>query len=135
MEEIGFEEKQARYYKHPAAEHFVEFPPGPLTVGEEPVKRVDEMEFATGTLRVISPTDCVKDRLASYYHFGDRQGLVQALMVAQENEIDVDEIKGWSRSPAEGICVRRSMSGGARRRRPMPSQPCSMRLASPASRC
>lgn len=97
MKEIGFEETHGRYFKHPEAEHFIEFPPGPLTVGEEPVRQVDEMEFATGTLRVISPTDCVKDRLASYYHFGDRQSLIQATMVARQNVVDLDEVRRWSK--------------------------------------
>lgn len=82
LEEIGFEETPARYFKHPDSVHLVEFPPGPLTVGDEMVKQIDEIQFATGTLRVVSPTDCVKDRLASYYHFKDRQGLVQAIMLA-----------------------------------------------------
>ena len=40
--------------------------------------------------------DCVKDRLASYYHFGDRQGLIQATMVAQHNPVDLKEIRRWS---------------------------------------
>lgn len=64
--------QEARYFIHP----------GPLAVGEEPVKKIDKIQFPTGILRVISPTDCVKDRLAAYYHWGDRQGLAQAIMVA-----------------------------------------------------
>jgi hypothetical protein len=75
----------------------VEFPPGPLTVGEEPVRHVDEIVLSTGTLRVISPTDCVKDRLAAFYHFGDRQGLMQASMVASQNKVDIEEIRRWSK--------------------------------------
>jgi hypothetical protein len=95
LEEIGFMEK-ARYFIHPDTEYLVEFPPGPLTVGDEPVKDVEEIRLSTGILKVISPTDCVKDRLAAYYHWGDRQGLVQAIMVAKRNEIDMGEIERWS---------------------------------------
>jgi hypothetical protein len=101
MKEIGFQQTRGRYFTHPATQHFIEFPPGPLTVGDEPVKQVDEMEFSTGRLRVISPTDCVKDRLASYYHFGDRQGLIQASMVANENRVDVKEIRRWSKGEGQ----------------------------------
>jgi hypothetical protein len=97
MEEIGFRQTHGRYFKHPRAKHIIEFPPGPLTVGEEPVRRVDELNFPTGTLRVISPTDCVKDRLASYYHFGERQGLHQALMVAKDNTVNIKDIRRWAR--------------------------------------
>jgi len=46
----------------------------------------------TGVIRIISPTDSVKDRLASYYHFKDRQGLEQAILIAKSNKIDIDNI-------------------------------------------
>lgn len=61
MQEIGFHE-EGRHFKHPDTQFFVEFPPGPLAVGMEPVKQVNELKFSTGMLRIISPTDCVKDR-------------------------------------------------------------------------
>jgi len=33
-------------------------------LGEENITRIDELEMETGILRLISPTDCVKDRLS-----------------------------------------------------------------------
>ncbi len=99
MGEIGFEE-EGRHFKSPDTPHIVEFPPGPLTVGAEPVKEVQEIKLSTGVLRVISPTDSVKDRLAAYYHWGDQQALEQARLVAGNNEIDLHEVKRWS--AAEG---------------------------------
>lgn len=95
MVEIGFEEK-SRYFKHPDTEYLVEFPPGPLGVGEEPVGKIVTLKIGTGTVRIIAPTDCVKDRLAGYYHWGDMPCLEQAIMVAQANEVDVDELARWS---------------------------------------
>jgi hypothetical protein len=95
MEELGFQEV-GRHFEHPDSEFFVEFPPGPLSLGEEYINRIDEIEKETGILRVISPTDCVKDRLAWYYHYGDRQCLSQAILVSNENRIDIDEIRKWS---------------------------------------
>jgi hypothetical protein len=95
MKEIGFTE-EARYFTHPETDYLVEFPPGPLTVGEESVKQIHEIKYSTGILRVISPTDCVKDRLAAFYHWGDMQSLTQAIMVAQRNDIDMGEIDRWS---------------------------------------
>lgn len=97
MQEIGFHE-EGRHFKHPDTQFFVEFPPGPLAVGEEPVKQVNEIKFSTGILRIISPTDCVKDRLAGYYHWNDLQCLEQAVLVAQANRIHLDEIERWSQS-------------------------------------
>ena len=53
MEKIGFQE-HGRYFINPDTEYFVEFPDGPLSVGEEPVKEINEFELSTGTLLVIS---------------------------------------------------------------------------------
>ena len=96
IQEIGFQE-EGRHFRHPDTELFVEFPPGPLAVGEEPVKKVDEHKLSTGILRIISPTDCVKDRLAGYYHWNDLQCLEQASLVAEAIDIDLKEIERWSK--------------------------------------
>ena len=95
MEEIGFREKN-RYFTHPDTQHIIEFPSGALSVGDEPIKRIKEIRYDTGILRVISPTDCVKDRLAAYYFWEDRQALTQAVLVAIHNRINMGEIKKWS---------------------------------------
>jgi hypothetical protein len=97
MEEIGFSETN-RYFIHPDTKHIVEFPLGPLSVGEEPVREIKEIKFSTGILRVISPTDCVKDRLAAYYFWNDQQSLAQAKLVAKHNRISINEIKRWSQT-------------------------------------
>jgi hypothetical protein len=48
---------------------------------------------------MLTPTDCVKDRLASYYHWSDKQGLDQAILVSKDNleKIDIKEIERWSK--------------------------------------
>jgi len=96
---LGFFEKR-RYFGHPETGFFLEFPSGPLAVGREPVKETVTLHFSTGVLRIISPTDCVKDRLAAYYYWGDRQSLEQAIMVARDNVVDIKEVERWSE--AEG---------------------------------
>ena len=100
LAEIGFTE-QNRYFVHQDTAFFLEFPAGPLAVGNEPVARVEELRLETGTLRLLSPTDCVKDRLAAFYHWNDRQCLQQAVWVAQEREVDWKEIDRWSRQEGE----------------------------------
>ena len=93
--ELGFFEER-RYFRHPETSFFLEFPTGPLPVGREPVQETVTLQFSTGILRIISPTDCVKDRLAAYYHWGDRQSLEQAVMVAGDNVVDMKEVERWS---------------------------------------
>ena len=47
-------------------------------------------------LRII---DSIKDRLASFYHWDDRQGLEQAISICREHpQIDFDELRKWSRT-------------------------------------
>jgi hypothetical protein len=97
MKEIGFTET-GRHFGHPDTDYFVEFQPGPLSIGDKSIDEVSELSFDTGILRIISPTDCIKDRLAHYFHWGDRQCLAQAEMVAARSQIDIDDIEDWSRS-------------------------------------
>jgi hypothetical protein len=99
LSKLGFFEER-RYFRHPETSFFLEFPTGPLAVGREPVKDIVLLHFSTGVLRIISPTDCVKDRLAAYYHWGDRQSLEQAIMVVKNNVVDLKEVGRWSE--AEG---------------------------------
>ncbi len=100
LADVGFVE-ESRYFRHPETEFFLEFPPGPLSVGGEPMKDIISKKFSTGTLRMISPTDCVKDRLAGFYHWDDRQSLEQAMMVARAQEVDLLEISRWSEREGE----------------------------------
>lgn len=96
LSKIGFSEEN-RYFKHPETNYFVEFPPGPLSVGDEPITKTREIKFCTGKLRLLSPTDCIKDRLAAYYHWDDRQSLQQAFLVAKYNIVNLKEICRWSK--------------------------------------
>lgn len=95
MRTLGFAE-EGRYFKHPESQWFIEFPPGPLTVGVEPVGKVDEIQLPTGILRILSATDSVKDRLAAFYHWGDEQCLRQAVLIRQNAEVDLQEVERWS---------------------------------------
>ncbi len=96
MAEIGFQEK-GRVFENPETEYLVEFPDGPLSVGEEPVKEIMDVKLPTGVLRVVSPTDCVKDRLCAYYFWGDQQGLAQAILVVKNQKVDLKEVERWSK--------------------------------------
>lgn len=95
MSEISFE-KRGKYYHHTQTPYFVEFISGPPSVGKEPIKDFHEIKFETGVVRVISPTDSVKDRLAAFYHWGDKQSLSQALLVANHESVDIKNIESWS---------------------------------------
>ncbi|MFH1027349.1 MAG: hypothetical protein V1791_05035 [Pseudomonadota bacterium] len=95
LAEINFTE-ESRYFVNPHTPFFVEFPTGPLAIGDEPPSAISTLRFATGNLRLLSPTDCVKDRLAGFYHWKDQQSLEQALLIARDHPIDREEVRRWS---------------------------------------
>jgi len=100
LKEIGFSEMNKAYF-HADTDLFIEFPPGPLAVGEEPITEIITIETDTGSLRIISPTESVKDRLAAYYFWNDLQSLEQAVLVAKHKPINVEEVRRWSLKEGE----------------------------------
>ena len=97
LAEIGFYEEK-RYFKHKDSEYFLDFVSPPLSVGSEPVKKITEIKKGKRTLKLLSVTDCVKDRLAAYYHWEDRQALEQAILVCRNNNVDLKEVERWSKN-------------------------------------
>lgn len=99
IKSLGFENqpKNSRHFVHPDTELTVEFPSAPLTIGDEhiPSTNLEEIDTDTGTLKLLTPTDCVKDRLANYYYFRDRQCFDQALMVAKAHPINLVSLEKW----------------------------------------
>jgi len=96
MESLGFE-KTHRHWTHPKSRYWVEFPPGPVAIGEETIRDFAERETRMGTLRLLAPTECVMDRLAWYFHDADTQCLEQAVQVATRHPCDLERIERWAR--------------------------------------
>jgi len=95
LEALGFR-KEGRHYRHPETPYIVEFLSPPLSVGAEPVREIREIRRGRRTLRLLSPTDCVKDRLAAFYHWNDQPSLRQAVLVCKDAEVDLGEVRRWS---------------------------------------
>jgi hypothetical protein len=96
MSSLGFK-RQGRIFVNPSVAYSVEFPPGPLSVGEQSMVEPEEMELQNGNLLLLSPTDSVKDRLTGYLYGNDRQCLDQAVMICQMNNVDLSNIKEWAK--------------------------------------
>lgn len=98
MEGIGFMPGKSRHYRHPDCQHlFIEFPPGPVELGDEYPITPDEIPFEGRTIRLLSPTDCVKDRLAAYIHWKRRACYDQARLVClrQKGRVDLENVGKW----------------------------------------
>ncbi len=95
MKEIGFI-KEGRHYVHPECKHlFVEFPSGPLGIGDDYNIEPVVIKEKGRTFKIISPTDCIKDRLASYIYFKSPEGLDQAILVAKKQPFKKSEVQRW----------------------------------------
>lgn len=101
LQELGFK-KEGRHFIHPRCKHlFVEFPVGPLAIGSDYRIQPEVNVVNRRKIMILSPTDCVKDRLASYVYFKSRDALEQALLVAEAQPIELAEIKRWCKK--EGV--------------------------------
>lgn len=100
LEGLGFTPaRDGRHFEHADTDLFLEFPAGPLQFGDR-IASFDEVPtIATewGPLRVVTPTQCVMDRLAAFWHWNDRQSWDQALMVAKRQPVDYDELMTFAR--------------------------------------
>lgn len=99
MRSLGFIERGGTY-SHPSCPFTVEFPSGPLAVGDELIHTWDTLNQGDLRLYIISPTDCVRDRLAWFYYGRDHSAMRQAVAVASSHLIDMESIARWSE--AEG---------------------------------
>lgn len=98
MEEIGFK-RHGRHFIHPECKHlFVEFPTGPISIGDDYSIKLEELEEKGQKIKILSPTDCIKDRLASYIYFKAYETLDQAILVAQQQPFKIKEVEKWCKN-------------------------------------
>jgi hypothetical protein len=87
---------KGRHFAHEKCPWLVEFIAPPVAVGKEPITTFEEKKLPLGTIRLLRPEDSVKDRLASYFHWNDRQGLEQAIEICLATPVDLREVEAWA---------------------------------------
>ena len=87
------------YYLHAESPFPLEFPAGPLMVGDERIERWDTSRRRDEVLHVLTPTDSCRDRLAAFMFWNDFSALDQALAVygARRDDTDLKLIGRWCR--------------------------------------
>ena len=96
MAEIGFASTGGRHFRHPKCKHlFVEFVSPPVAIGDDLRIVPRTLRAEKWTIQLLNPTDCVRDRLASYIHFRARECLDQAVLVARRNRVNLVKIRNW----------------------------------------
>lgn len=96
LADLGFR-RAGSQYAHTVSAFTLDFPPGPLAVGTDIVQTWETARRGELCLRVLSRTDSVRDRLAGFYFWNDRNNLQTAILVAKSGPVDFDLIRDWSR--------------------------------------
>lgn len=98
LEALGFQQK-GEFYRHLRSPYSLDFPPGPLAIGDDHVSTWSTVRRDDEVLHVLTPTDSCRDRLASFLFWNDFSGLEQALAVqrARPAEVDLPFIEEWCR--------------------------------------
>ena len=99
MAAAGFR-RTGNHYVHPHTAFFVEFPAGPLAIGNDIRVQPVEYRVRRHVVRALSATDSCRDRLAAFFFWNDRQSLRVAVSIAKRHPVDLDVIRDWS--AAEG---------------------------------
>lgn len=101
LTEIGFQ-PEGKLFTHPNSELYVEFPSGPVAIGDQiPVKPEGKLKVKDTVINMYSPTQCVMDRLAAWFHWNDRRSLIHALWVCEKHPVSLSKIKRWAKTEGE----------------------------------
>ena len=116
MASIGFIRDGDRYVNRQTT-FFVEFPRGPLAIGEDLDIRPIRLKLPGGYTLALSATDACRDRLAAFYHWSDRQSLQAAVDIALRRRVGLATIRRWSQREGALAKFREFQQELARRRR------------------
>ena len=96
LKTIGYH-RAGQFYRHDKTAFTLDFPLGPLAIGDDRVTSWATIRRETEMLHVLTATDSCRDRLASYLFWDDFQGLEQSLYVfrTQRQQLDLPAIKEW----------------------------------------
>ena len=97
LAKLGFIHR-GKYFQHPECEFLIDFVASSVFIGEEIIKDKDinRMKTKYGTFKLLSTEDCVKDRLAGFFYWSDRQSLEQAIIVCLDNKVRIKKIREWA---------------------------------------
>jgi len=113
------------HQEHQHLDAIVEFPRGPLAVGSDHAIRPTLLRSGAWATLALSATDSCRDRLAGFYHWGDRQALAAAVAIALRHRVNLQTIRRWSEVEGASDQCRefesarmRARARGAKSRRP-----------------
>lgn len=96
LAKLSFVQK-GKYFAHPDCEFLIDFVASSVAIGEEIIRGFNKMKTKYGVFKLLKVEDCLKDRLASFFHWNDRQSLEQALTVCLDHKINIKNIHRWAK--------------------------------------
>jgi hypothetical protein len=106
LEAIGYARHgRSRIFVHAETTYTVDFPRGPLAVGRDYVRDTHVLKRGQMQLRILTRFDCIRDRLAHFYHWKDFTALNAAVGVAAENmdEVALDRLRVWTETEGPAL--------------------------------
>jgi hypothetical protein len=104
MKELGFSISKSRHYSRPDCPLIIEFVSAPVSIGDDTAIEPAEVKVGQQRIKILSPTDCILDRLASYVHFKARECFDQAVLVANRQPHNLKRIREWCEREKAGEC-------------------------------
>jgi len=102
MIDIGFT-IDGKYYVLKSSDFYIEVLSPPVAVGDQFLNEFASRNTKVGTLKLLTVTDCIKDRLCGCYLHNDNHCFEHALAVAHKNDIDIDDLKSWAKNEDKSI--------------------------------
>jgi len=91
---LGFK-PEGRIFSHTDCPYVLDFVAPPVSIGNKPVKNFNKIKTKYGEIKLLTPLDSIKDRIAAYIYWNDQQSLKQAYLIYKNFPVNLSKIKGW----------------------------------------
>jgi hypothetical protein len=106
LESLGYQLKHAMFF-HDVSHFTVEFPAGPLRIGNDSVDDIRTVQRGEESVRIIGPTAVVEDRLLKFAAWDDFSALSAAVGVGRSEEFDLDAVRAFMLREGAGVFAKR----------------------------
>lgn len=93
---IGYSRETQRVYRNSVTPLSLEFPDDETMIGSDRVTEFATLQKEEMYLHILTPTDCIRDRLSSYFWFNSVSALKAAVDVAKAQVVDLSAIQDWA---------------------------------------
>jgi hypothetical protein len=95
LNEMGFNKKRQRSYSKEGCRFTIDVSSFPVTIGEDYIaeKSLKEAIYNGESVKMLSSTDCILDRLNKAYHYADETAFDAAVEVAKRQPYKIERIK------------------------------------------